>query len=222
MPMKKFETLFFDLDATLYSPSSGLWKLIKNRIAQYTMKCTGLPETEAQQIREVYLEKYGTTLAGLQRHYQVDTKDYLDYVHNVPLANYITPNPQLRVMLESLPQKKWVFTNSDMPHVERVLGILGIEDLFSGVADVYALDFNIKPMPEAYERTLAMAGNPDPQTCVLLDDRIENLVTAGKMGFYTVLVNVFDSPNGSQFNANLHIQDLLDLPAKMPELWDVS
>ncbi|MEA2008250.1 MAG: pyrimidine 5'-nucleotidase [Chloroflexota bacterium] len=216
--MRKFDTLFFDLDATLYSPSSGLWKLIKDRIAQYTMKCTGLAEAEAQQIREVYLEKYGTTLAGLQRHYQVNTRDYLDYVHNVPLADYITPDPKLRAMLKSLPHKLWVFTNSDMPHAERVLGILGIKDLFSGVTDVYALDFHIKPMPEAYTRTLALAGNPDPRTCVLLDDRIENLVTAQEMGFYTVLVN----ENGSHSKANLHIQDLLELPVKMPELWGVS
>lgn len=214
--MRKFDTLFFDLDATLYSPASGLWKLIKDRIAAYVVKCTGLPQKEAQLLREEYLERYGTTLAGLQRHYQVDVRAYLNYVHDVPLKEYITPSPSLRKMLKSLPQEKWIFTNSDRPHVERVLKILGIEDLFQGVAEVYALAFNIKPTPEAYTRTLAMAGDPDPEKCVFFDDRIDNLLAAKKMGFYAVWVH----ENSANSQVDLQIKDLLALPEKMPQLWN--
>jgi len=214
--MKKFKTLFFDLDATLYPASNGLWETIKNRISGYMIKRMGLPAEQVPGLRQKYYQTYGTTLSGLRKHYKVNPEDYLNYVHNIPLADYLSPDPQLRAMLESLPQNLWVFTNSDEPHAKRVLSALGIEDLFDGVADLYALDFQIKPNPQAYRRTLELAGNPDPQTCVLFDDLAPNLVTAQKMGFYTVFV----TKDGSQIKADLHIQDLLELPAKMPGLWD--
>lgn len=214
--MQKFDTLFFDLDATLYTASNGLWDSIKNRISLYMIERMGLPADQVAALREEYYRKYGTTLAGLQRHYQVQAKEYLDFVHDVPLEEYIAPNPKLREMLASLPQELWVFTNSDRPHVERVLGILGIRDLFSGVSDVYALEFNVKPKPEAYARTLAMAGNPAPTTCVMFDDLIPNIAAAKELGFGTVLVN----PNGSHPKADLQVNELLELPSKMPGLWE--
>lgn len=211
----QFETLFFDLDATLYPVSNGLWKIIKKRISGYMIERMGLPADHVAVLREEYYRKYGTTLAGLRQHYQADPKDYLDYVHGVPLEDYIRPNPALRVMLESLPQNLWVFTNSDRPHAERVLSILGIKDLFDGISDVYALDFHNKPTPEAYRRTLALAGNPAPEKCVMFDDLVPNIIAAQEMGFYAVLVSEDTSHN----KANLQIQDLLELPSKMPELW---
>ena len=215
-PMQKFDTLFFDLDATLYPTSNGLWKVMKERISGYMIERMELPSEKVSALREEYYRKYGTTLAGLQRHHQVNVKDYLDYVHGVPLENYINPNPELRSMLESLPQKLWVFTNSDRPHTERVLAVLGIEDLFEGISDVYALDFDNKPSHSAYEKTLALAGNPDPEKCVMFDDLLPNLIAAKEMGLYTVLVNEGESHP----KVNVQVQDLLELPEKLPELWE--
>ncbi|MBS1249404.1 MAG: Phosphoglycolate phosphatase [Chloroflexi bacterium] len=213
--MNKYTTLFFDLDATLYTTSNGLWERIKERISLYMIERMGIPAAQVAGMRQDYYRKYGTTLAGLQRHYQVDPEEYLNYVHDIPLREYIAPNPKLREMLASLPQARWVFTNSDSNHVERVLSVLGISDLFDGVADVYALDFQVKPTPEAYRRTLAMAGNPAPESCVLFDDLVANIMGAKEMGLYTVLVN----PNGSHPKADLQVRELLELPSKMPWLW---
>ena len=81
-----------------------------------------------------YYIHYGTTLRGLQIHYGIQPKEYLNFVHDLPLHQYLQPNPALREMLRSIPKKRWIFTNSDQPHVERVLSILGIyivEKLFS-------------------------------------------------------------------------------------------
>ncbi len=59
----------------------------------------------------------GTTMRGLQIHHQIDTDDYLAYVHDLPLHDYLYPNPQLRSLLTSLPQRRWIFTNADADYI---------------------------------------------------------------------------------------------------------
>ncbi len=71
------------------------------------------PRREIPAIRRHYFETYGTTLRGLQKHHQVDTDDYLAYVHDLPLEQYIQPNPALHDLLVSLPQRRFIFTNAD-------------------------------------------------------------------------------------------------------------
>ena len=59
----------------------------------------GLSWEEIPQLRQAYYENYGTTLRGLQQHYQVDAEDYLAYVHDLPLEDYLEPDPELRELL---------------------------------------------------------------------------------------------------------------------------
>jgi len=210
-----FSDLFFDLDATLYPASSGLWKVIKSRIEGYMIRRLGFSEEETLRLRKEYYQRYGTTLTGLTKHHDVDPEDYLHYVHDIPLQDYIQYNPRLREILASLSQKKWVFTNSDHQHAERVLDILRIKDLFQGILDIYALDFHVKPSPEAYQQALLLAHSPSPADCVLFDDLIQNIFPAQKIGFYTVLVG----ENGSPRTADLHLRSILELPDQMPSLW---
>ena len=73
-----FNTLYFDLDDTLYPPSSGLWDAIRDRMNEYMQRLIDLPLTEIVKLRQSYLEEYGTTLRGLQAHYDVDVDEYLD------------------------------------------------------------------------------------------------------------------------------------------------
>jgi putative hydrolase of the HAD superfamily len=86
-----YTTLFFDLDDTLYSPKNGLWLAIRERMGEYMAERLGLPRDEIPAIRHLYYTTYGTTLRGLQRHYQVDSDDYLAYVHDLPLERYLQP-----------------------------------------------------------------------------------------------------------------------------------
>src|SRR5512139_439566 len=87
-----FKSLYFDLDDTLYPPGSGLWDAIRDRMNIYMQKYLDLPLAEIATIRQGYLETYGTTLRGLQAHYDVDAEDYLAYVHDLPLEEYIQPD----------------------------------------------------------------------------------------------------------------------------------
>ena len=92
-------TLLIDLDDTLYPPSTGLWSTIRERMHTYMTERMGIEPALADRLRPHFLETYGTNLRGLQHEFEVDTDDYLAYVHNLPLSEYIQPNPELRQML---------------------------------------------------------------------------------------------------------------------------
>ncbi|MFO8037754.1 MAG: pyrimidine 5'-nucleotidase [Anaerolineales bacterium] len=212
-----FSTLFFDLDATLYPASSGLWNAIKIRIHEFMRERLDLAEREASTLRQTYYQRYGTTLDGLMRHHQVDPEEYLTYVHDIPLEEFIHYSPRLQEILSSLPQDLWVFTNADRRHAERVLALLKLEGEFEGIVDIYALDFQVKPNPQAYQRALTIAGANLPSRCVLFDDLPRNLLPANELGLFTIMVNENEM---EPHQADLHIQSLLDLPFQMPALWE--
>jgi putative hydrolase of the HAD superfamily len=214
----RFTSLYFDLDDTLYPASSGLWEAIRERMNSYMQKFIDLPVPEIVRLRQGYLEKYGTTLRGLQAHYEVDTDEYLAYVHDLPLEQFIQPDPNLRQLLLSLPQRRWIFTNSDDNHAERVLKILGIEDCFDGIIDIRAVDFACKPAKIAYQRALAIAGDDHPSQCIIFDDALRNLAPAHEMGFFTVLVG----KNGPDPSIDRSINSISELRHSLPELWDLD
>lgn len=212
----RFKSLYFDLDDTLYPPSSGLWDAIRDRMNIYMQKYIDLPLNEITAIRQGYLERYGTTLRGLQAHYDIDAEDYLAFVHDLPLEIYIRPDPELRTLLLSLPQKRWIFTNSDHNHANRVVNILGLAGCFDGVIDILAVDYACKPDISAYEKALQITGDDDMAGCAIFDDSVRNLTPARALGFYTILVG----KNGSEPEVDNVLPSLHDLQACMPELWE--
>jgi len=187
-----YTTIFFDLDATLYSPSNGLLQGINQRIQTYMIERLKLPRDQVPGLREKYFTRYGTTLAGLRRHHQVDTDEFQDFVHDLALENYLQPDPELRSILAGLDQNLWVFTNSSAPYARKVLQILTVEELFEGIIDSQAVDHTPKPAPSAYRKALQIAGERVPSQSILFDDRIQNLVPAGELGMFTVHVHPQD------------------------------
>jgi putative hydrolase of the HAD superfamily len=210
-----YTTLFFDLDETLYAKGNGLWDAIAVKMNEYIHEQLKLSPEQVKDLRRKYYETYGTTLRGLQIHHQIDAEDYLAYVHDLSLEDYIQPDQQLRKLLQSLTQKKWIFTNADKNHANRVLNILGLSDCFEGIIDVRAIGFLCKPEIEAYQRALSLASEEKPEQCVLIDDSIRNLSSAKKLGFTTVLVG----SNGSNPAADHVINNIHELPQAMPTLW---
>lgn len=212
----KYSTIFFDLDDTLYDSRTGLWDAIRKRMSLYMREILGMPWEEIEKLRQDYYQAYGTTLRGLQIHHQVDADDFLAYVHNLPLEQYLDPNPAVRKLLLGLPQKKWIFTNADADHAMRVLARLEVTECFDGIIDLRTLQFACKPERIAYERAMALAGSPNPEECVMLDDAQANLQAANQFGITTILV----SQNGT-YNPTAHysISSILQLPEILPELW---
>lgn len=183
----QFTTLFIDLDDTLYPAGNGLWQAIKERIRQYMRERLGIPAQVVPELSHQYFLEYGTTLRGLQANYSVDMLDYLAYVHDVPLADYIAPNPGLGSILTSIPARKFIFTNADSAHARRVLRQLEIESCFDGLVDVVAISPYCKPMPESFEIAQTLAGEPDPRRCVMIDDLPHTTRAARQRGLFSLL-----------------------------------
>jgi len=221
-----FDLIFFDLDATLYPESNGLWPAIRERIDLYMRQQMGFDPAEIARLREDYYLNHGTTLCGLRKFHQVDPVDYLNFVHDLPVHRYLHPDPALRTMLLSMPQRRWVFTNSDSPHANRVMQALGITDCFEGMIDVLRLEPDCKPNLPAYQKALHLVGDPDPSRCALLDDSTRNLATAKDLGIYTVLVgHNGDHPDADHCPADncpadRCLTDIHALPTVVPEFWD--
>lgn len=182
-----FTTIFFDLDDTLYPSSTGLWPAIKERMTLYMRERLGIPENDVPQLREQYFKMYGTTLRGLQERHNVDKDDFLAFVHDLPLVDYLTPDPVLRDVIASLPTRNLIFTNADLNHARRVLAALKLEDLFDTIVDINALSPYCKPMPESFAIAMELANEPDPRKCVVIDDLSRTTRAALNVGMASLL-----------------------------------
>ena len=185
----RFTTIFFDLDDTLYPPTAGLWDAIKHRMNDYMRDRLRIPAEEVSQLREKYYREFGTTTRGLQAYHNLDTQDFLAYVHDLPLKDYLTPNPTLRAIIASLPTRNLIFTNADVHHADRVLTVLGLRDLFEIIVDVNAIAPYCKPMPESFQIAMQAAGESDPSKCVMIDDIPHTTSAASRAGLFSILYN---------------------------------
>jgi putative hydrolase of the HAD superfamily len=183
----RFTNIFFDLDDTLYPTSTGLWEAIKKRMSNYMRERMNIPADEIPKLRELYYSQYGTTLRGLQKHHQVDVDDYLAYVHDLPLGNYLTPDSAQRSVIASLPTRNLIFTNADIRHAERVLAALNLRDLFPAIVDVNTVAPYCKPMPESFDIAMKVAGESDPSRCVMIDDLGRTTRAAKSAGMFSIL-----------------------------------
>jgi pyrimidine 5'-nucleotidase len=194
----KFTTFFFDLDDTLYPASSGLWEAIRQRISLYMHEVVGIPWEEIPALRKKYFEEYGTALRGLEAHHTVRRDDYLAFVHDLPLRDYIHPDPALIETLKGLPARKLIFTNADEAHARRVMEVLEVTRFFDGIVDINDMDPFCKPMPESFQRALVRAGETDPGRCVLIDDMPRNIMGAKSAGMHALLFGADGRPADSQ------------------------
>jgi putative hydrolase of the HAD superfamily len=203
----QIKTLLVDLDDTVYPADSGLWELIKHRISLYMHEKLKMDWETIPQLRSSYYKNYGTTMRGLLADYDIDKEEYLNFVHDVPLTEYITRDSELRKILLRLPQRKIIFTNADTAHAERVLEALGITDCFEKIVDIMAVYPYCKPLPVAFQIAMEHAGEKEPRRCAFLDDSITNLSAARQLGFYTVRVGS-DEPSDHYDTGILRLRDI--------------
>lgn len=205
------EFILFDLDNTLYPRSCGLFDHIDCLINRYMEEEVKIPAGEVDARRRAYLETHGTTLNGLIQYHQVDPYDYLKFVHNVPLDDYLRPDPDLRKMLSELPQKKYIFSNASNEHCQKVLDFLSLQDCFTAIYDINYFNFRPKPEIKIYQELLDDIG-ARPEVGVMIDDMEVNLKPAAELGMATILFDpAADGPLSISSTA-CRLSSLNDLP----------
>lgn len=183
----KYTTVFFDLDDTLYPASTGLWQAIKERMNIYMRDHMGFDPSEIPHLREKYYLQYGTTLRGLQANHEIDVEDFLAFVHDLPLSDYIEPRPELCEIIAALGSQNLIFTNADAAHARRVVKVLELDECFETIVDVNAVTPYCKPMPESFQIAMRMAGENDPHRCVMIDDLPRTTRAAREAGWFSIL-----------------------------------
>lgn len=189
----KIEAIFIDMDDTLYPSDSGLWMEIRSRIYTYISENIGVTYEEAKLLSASYVKEYGTTFKGLSAHYTIDAQKYFQVVHDIDLNQFIKPAPRLRTMLDSLPIKKYIFTNADAAHASRALKAMELTDSFEGIIDIHMLEPTCKPHKDAFETAMKFAGILDPKSCVFVDDLVPNVLSANELGMMSILFGAKNS-----------------------------
>jgi pyrimidine 5'-nucleotidase len=207
-----FEAMFFDLDDTLYPPTTGVWNAIGDRMDVYITEILDIAPEKVKPLREELFHEYGTTLRGLKTLYGIDEIKFLDYVHDIPLDRYLQPDLALVNTIGLYPGRKIIFTNANQSHAERVISILGLDGIFSEIIDILQITPYCKPLPEAYQKALEISSVHEVRNCVVIDDSTRNLKTAHEMGFYTIQVG---TDTRSPY-ADAAVLTLADLPDVIP------
>ena len=197
------DTWVFDLDNTLYPPSADLFGQMDVRFAAYVTRLTGLDAKGAQRLCHAYWEAYGSTLAGLMEHHDVDPHHFLADVHDIDVS-HLEPDEALKAGLSRLRGRKIVYTNGSENHAKRVLAARGLTQAFDAVYGVEHADFAPKPTEAAFGKVFAKDG-VTPENAAMFEDEARNLAVPHALGMRTVHVH---PEEGDHDHVHHHTDDL--------------
>ena len=179
----------FDLDNTLHDARPHIFPSMHDQMNAWLMRRFGLDLAGANEMRRFFWERYGTTLKGLMRHHGEDPKRFIRETHQFPeLDPMVVGENALRHALARLDGLRLVFSNAPRHYVHEVLRALGVARFFHGIYTIEDTRYRPKPAFNGF-RVLLRAHNIDPHRCVMVDDMLENLRAAKRLGMATVWVS---------------------------------
>ena len=190
MTSKKFKdtkTWLFDLDNTLYLANLGIFSQIDEKMKKFISKKINITEEEAFKVQKKFYKKYGTTLYGLMKNYDINPDTFLEFVHDIDLKR-LKKSDSLKKKIRALPGKKIIYTNADEVYATRVLKKLGIDDLFFDIFDIKKASYRPKPMIFSINK-LIKTYKLKPQNVGYFDDLERNLESAHKKGIITIHIS---------------------------------
>lgn len=238
----KYDCLLFDLDDTLYPLSSGINLACRKNIIDYMLQRLHMNEDEVPRLCLELYRKYGTTMAGLKAiGYDFDNDEFHEFVHGKLPYETLKPDPVLRNLLLSMPQRKIIFTNSDKAHTVKVLNRLGLEDCFDGIICFETLNQQTlqkydhenvikqegasnrrhprlilsKPSVDAIKAAIDIA-DIDPSRTLFFDDSTRNIVSGKAAGLHTVIVESSVLVPGADYA----LSSIHNIREALPEIWE--
>jgi putative hydrolase of the HAD superfamily len=179
----------FDLDNTLHDAQARIFPSMHLQINEYLKRHFGVDDDGANAMRQNFWRRYGTTLNGLMRHHGTQPRDFLAETHVFPeLSGMVLGHNALAHALGRLGGKKLVFSNAPRHYVEEVLRALGVGRFFDAVYTIEDTRYRGKPSLRGFH-VLLRKHDLDPHRCAFVDDMLENLRTAHRLGMSTVWVS---------------------------------
>ena len=179
----------FDLDNTLHDARAEIFPSMHAQMNAYIRRHFELDEAGANQLRSFFWERYGTTLKGLTRRYGHDPARFIRETHQFPeLASMVVGENALKHALARLAGRRLVFSNAPRHYVEEVLRALGVRRFFDAVYTIESTRYRPKPAFQGF-RVLLRRHDLEAHRCALVDDQLENLRAAKRLGMSTVWVS---------------------------------
>jgi putative hydrolase of the HAD superfamily len=202
----------FDLDNTLHDARVHIFPSMHLQIQDFLKRQFALDDEGASRMRRDFWLRYGTTLRGLVRHHGTDPRHFLAQTHVFPeLADMVVRENALKHALLRLGGRRLVFSNAPRHYVEEVLRVIGLARYFEAVYTIEDTGYRGKPHAWGFHRLLRKH-NLDPHRCAMVDDILENLRAAHRLGMSTVWV----SPVGRRVPfVDLRIASVTELPRRI-------
>jgi putative hydrolase of the HAD superfamily len=208
-------TWIFDLDNTLHDAEPHIFPHLNRSMTAYLETHLGLGSDDANAVRMRYWQRYGATLLGLIRHHDMEPSHFLRETHRFEeLHRMVVRHPLLRSVLNRLPGRKLVFSNSPVHYSLAVLGLLRVADLFDDVFSIEHTGYQPKPDRRGFLRLLRKH-RLHPRRCVMVEDSLANLKTAKRLGMRTVWVGAAAK---TPAHVDVSIRHVAQLPGRLGSL----
>jgi putative hydrolase of the HAD superfamily len=188
-------TWLFDLDNTLHDAGAWVFAQMNDTMRAYLVATLGVSPGEADALRDGYWRRYGSTMLGLVRHHGVRPAHFLGETHRFPgLEERVTGHRHDLAAVARLRGRRIVLTNAPRAYALRVLGALGALWLFDEVIAVEDMTMfgRWRPKPDRRMlRAIAARLRVPPARCVLVEDSLENVLAARRVGMRAVWMQRF-------------------------------
>jgi putative hydrolase of the HAD superfamily len=185
----------FDLDNTLHDAGAWVFAQMNDTMRAYVVDTLGVTPAEADALRERYWRRYGSTLLGLVRHHGVRPAHFLLETHRFPgLEERVTGHRHDLAAVARLRGRRVVLTNAPRAYALRVLGALGVLRLFDEVLSIEDMTMfgHWRPKPDRRMlRAVAVRLGVPPARCTLVEDSLENVLAARRVGMRAVWMQRF-------------------------------
>lgn len=191
------EVFVFDLDNTLHQMDDEICAQAEERAMAYLRDVVNVNDVESV-VRDIK-GRYSALLKGLLMERMMSYDEYYQYVYEyIDYEGCIRRDEDVINMLKSIGRPLYIMSNGTKAHVQRVLGIMGIEEYFEKVFYLgYEEDNYVgKPDRHAYELVSSIVR---AKTVYFFDDKERNTSAAALHGWNAHLINatnLFDVVNG--------------------------
>ena len=223
----------FDLDNTLHDASTAIFPAISAQMNVFLARVLGDGTTPAcaatvDEARLRYWKMYGATLLGMIRHHDVKAADFLRETHDVcALEKLIRFERGLSSMLRRLPGRKILLTNAPQHYSHTVMRHLGLKRHFSHHIAIEDMQVHgqLRPKPSGLMlRRLLRRHNIAASRAILVEDTLDNLKSARRLGLRTVWVTQYlkaekpaRMPNRPAY-VDVKVKSVRQLPARLRRL----
>jgi putative hydrolase of the HAD superfamily len=185
----------FDLDNTLHDAGAWIFEAMNDTMRRYVVETLGVTADEADALRSRYWKRYGSTMLGLVRHHAVRPAHFLHETHRFPgLEQRVTGHRHDLAAVARLRGRRVVLTNAPRAYALRVLGALGVARLFDELISIEDMrmfgHWRPKPDRRMLRRVAGLLG-VHPSRCVLVEDSLDNVLAARRVGMQAVWMQRF-------------------------------